>query len=122
MHHIVVLIIISNAPFRTYVYVVFSMAEFTNLPGCFLYHFLQRKKEYDSKKITYNIPYEVLQKKIQLIIYFGIRVVISPYFVYQSFIYDTDRISTFNGILFVPIYAIGVFWSMKLYKNYIKLV
>ena len=119
LHNIVVLMIIVNAEFNTYIYFLLFMAELTNLPGNILYYYIQLKKEYKIKDKEYKIPYLQLQKKIQAYFYITIRVFISPYFVYKSFIYDKN-IYIFNRILFIPIYIIGVFWSKKLYNSIYK--
>ena len=119
LHHIFVLSMIINADFNTNIYFLLAAAEFTNIPGCILYHYIQKKKQLKLKDKDYDIPCEMLQKKIQAVVYIVIRVFISPYFIYRSLL-DDKNILMFNKILSIPIYLLDVIWSIKLCKSYNK--
>ena len=43
VHHIMTTTIILNAGFRSNLYFILVMAEFSNIPGCILYYFIQTK-------------------------------------------------------------------------------
>lgn len=116
IHHIMSASIIFNAEFRSNVYFILVGLEFTNMPGCIMYYFIQIKKEHSLKGDNYIIPYEKFIKYTQALIYIIIRVFLSPVYVYRSLNYD-NNINTYNKILYAPIYLIGVIWSIKLFNN-----
>lgn len=118
-HHIIVLYFISKSNFNSYVYFLLTAAEVTNLPGCILYNYIQKKKKLNIKDKDYEIPCEALQKKIQLLIYVLIRVFISPYFVYKLLMEEKDN-NHIEKLFFILIYLLGVVWSIKLCKSYNK--
>lgn len=117
IHHIISLIIINKVEFDSYIFFLLAGAEFTNIPGCILYHYIQKKKTLQLKEKEYEIPCGMLQKKIQAVIYIIMRVFVSPYFMYKV-LTEEDNISI--NVLLIPIYLVGVVWSIKLYKTYNK--
>ena len=116
VHHLMVYSIIFIASFRSNLYFILVGAEFTNLPGCVMYYFIQIKKEYESIGSYYDIPCENMIKYTQAIIYIGIRVFVSPFYIYKS-ISNDQNIHMVNKCFYPPIYLIGFIWSYKLYKN-----
>ena len=114
-HHIMTTTIILNAEFRSNVYFILIGAEFSNLPGCILYYFIQIKKEHKLKDIEYKIPYEKAIKYTQAIIYITLRVILGPIYIYKS-VYN-DNINVIYFYFYPFLYLIGVIWSIKLFKN-----
>tara|TARA_Y100001970_G_C13930364_1_gene697945 strand:+ start:62 stop:700 length:639 start_codon:yes stop_codon:yes gene_type:complete len=115
VHHIMTTTIILNAGFRSNLYFILVMAEFSNLPGCILYYFIQIKKENKLKDIEYKIPYEKAIKYTQAIIYILLRVFLGPIYIYKS-VYN-DNINATYFYFYPFLYLIGIIWSFKLFKN-----
>ena len=83
--------------------------ELSNIPTYFIYNYLKKEK------ITYIEEYKLqFWKYTQKILYTGIRIPILGYYTYNVF---SDYNNYTNKIILLPLYVMGVAWSIKIIKK-----
>ena len=105
-HHIATIYYISHDPKLYLGHIVLILAEISNIPALFIYHYLKSDPSNDNLKFWKNV-----QKYIYVLIRIPLLIIVA-YFIW---------INTFNLKLMLvcsPVYIMGIFWSFKLlFKN-----
>jgi hypothetical protein len=115
-HHIIVSIYFLHISKGSNWYELLFYAEVSNLPSQIVYYYIQKEKQ----GIKHNIKLKLL-KLVQLYVYGFFRVIVASYYMFYEFqhVYYTEpHYGDFYFYLSIPLYIMGLIWTLILYKNY----
>ena len=114
-HHLVVGLYFLNKEINSNWYSLLLYAELSNIPGIFVYHYIQLKKKGENHVFKLKIL-----KTIQLYVYIFIRCVIMFYYMFNEIkmVYYSDNSGNLYFYSLVSLFFMGIVWSYHLYKNY----
>ena len=113
-HHLISGLYLINVEINSNWYTLLLYAELSNIPGIFIYHYLQLKKKGENHVFKLKIL-----KTIQLYVYIFIRCVVMVYYMFNEIhvIYYNDGSGSIHFYAILPLFFMGFGWSYHLYNN-----
>jgi len=113
-HHIIISIYFLSPSVCYSWYVLLIYAELSNIPGIFVYHYLQLKKSGEHHQIKLQ-----LLKELQFYIYSFFRCGMMSYYIFieLKLIYYSDESGNLYFYATLPLYFLAYFWSYILYNS-----